>query len=220
MDRGSTRPVDAPITISFALSCVILFVFLSVSGLFDQVAAAAGFVPARIGAAPFALDGAMVPVLLTPLTSAFLHLDFFHLLFNMLFLVFIGRQIELPLGSKATIVLMIAGAYAAAAATWVADPGSSAIGIGASGVVSALLAVYALIFNRQQVPALGPIPGPWVRALWLAAAWIAIQLLIGFVGNVGPDTQHATTGIWAHIGGFLAGLLLARPLLRWRFGAR
>jgi membrane associated rhomboid family serine protease len=55
-----------------------------------------------------------------------------------------------------------------------------------------------------------------VRALWLAAAWIGLQLLLGFAGGSG----FGAVAIWAHVGGFLAGLLLARPLLRWRFGAR
>src|SRR3546814_8144855 len=88
--------------------------------------------------------------------------------------------------------------------------------IGASGAISALLAVFALIFSRPQAPAIGPIPSHWVRALWLAAAWIGIQLLIGFAGGAG----FGAIAIWAHVGGFVAGLILARPLLRWRFGGR
>ena len=214
------KPIDAPVTIGFALTCVILFVGLSVTGLFEPVAEAAGMMSARFGASPLALDGAAVPAILTPLTSAFLHLDILHLLFNKMFLIFVGRQVELPLGPKATIALMVGGAYAAAAVSWIADPASTAVGIGASGVVSALIACYALIFNQQQVRAIGPIPGVWVRALWLAVAWIGLQLLIGFASNVAPSNPHTSPGIWAHIGGFLGGLLLTRPLLRWRFGAR
>ncbi|WP_260582327.1 rhomboid family intramembrane serine protease [Sphingopyxis sp. PET50] len=61
--------------------------------------------------------------------------------------------------------------------------------------------------------AIGPIPGHWVRALWLAAAWIGLQLLIGLTGGAG----FGNIAIWAHVGGFVAGLLLARPVLRWRF---
>ena len=88
--------------------------------------------------------------------------------------------------------------------------------IGASGAISALLAVFALIFSRTQTSAIGPIPAHWVRALWLAAAWIGLQLALGFAGGGG----FGAVAIWAHVGGFLAGLLLARPLLRWRFGGR
>ncbi|HWV61679.1 MAG TPA: rhomboid family intramembrane serine protease [Sphingopyxis sp.] len=214
------KPIDAPVTIGFALTCIILFAFLSVTGLVGHVGMAAGMVPARLGTELFVFDGATVPAMLTPITAAFLHHDALHLLFNMVFLIYIGRQVELPLGAKATILLMVGGAYAAALATWASDPGSTAIGVGASGVVSALIACYALIFNRQQVRALGPIPGIWVRILWLAAAWIGLQLLIGFASNMAPSNDRVVPGIWAHIGGFLAGLLLTRPLLRWRFGAR
>jgi membrane associated rhomboid family serine protease len=113
-------------------------------------------------------------------------------------------------------VLLIAGAYAGAFAQWLADPGSTVILVGASGAISALIAVFALIFSRSQAPAIGPIPSHWVRALWLAAAWIGVQLLLGFAGGAG----FGNIAIWAHVGGFIAGLLLARPLLRWRFRGR
>ena len=214
------QSANAPVTTGFALTCVILFVLLAVTGLSEQVFVAAGFIPARLGSELIAPPGSLVPALLTPLTASLLHVDVLHLVINCVILLFIGRQIEPALGRMPMIVLFVIGAYAAAAASWLADPDSQTIHIGASGVTSALLAVFALIFNRQQVRPIGPIPGPWVRALWLAAAWIGLQLLIGFAGQVAPDTRYIGVGIWAHIGGFLAGLLLARPLLRWRFGGR
>mgnify|MGYP001149003650 CR=1 FL=1 len=158
----------------------------------------------------------MVPAFLTPLTSALLHGGWLHLIFNMVMLLFIGRQLEGPLGGRAMVVLLIAGAYAGALAQWFADPQSVVPMIGASGAISALVAVFALIFSRSQTSALGPIPAHWVRAIWLAAAWIGLQLMLGFAGGGG----FGAVAIWAHVGGFLAGLFLARPLLRWRFGAR
>ncbi len=63
--------------------------------------------------------------------------------------------------------------------------------------------------------AIGPIPAYVVRIAWLAAAWTILQLLIGFAG--GFDSLFGGIAIGAHIGGFLAGLLLARPLLARRF---
>jgi membrane associated rhomboid family serine protease len=161
-----------------------------------------------------AAPGTLVPTFLTPLTAAFLHADIFQLIFNLIIMLFIGRQLEPALGKAAMVVLLVVGTYAAAAAQWASDPASLAIGVGASGSVSALIAVYALIFNQSRVAAIGPIPGHWVRALWLAAAWIGLQLLIGLAGG-----GSGVVAIWGHVGGFLAGLLLARPLLRWRFGA-
>lgn len=207
---------QAPLTTGYALLCVVLFIVLAITGLEHQAFIGAGFIPARFASELIAPPGTMLPFVLTPLSSAFLHGGLLHLVFNMVVLLFIGRQLEVPLGQAAMAVLLVAGAYAGAFAQWAADPSSTTILIGASGAISALIAVFALIFSRSQTRAIGPIPGHWVRALWLAAAWIGLQLLIGIAGGGG----FGNIAIWAHVGGFLAGLLLARPLLRWRFGGR
>ncbi|ALC13266.1 rhomboid family intramembrane serine protease [Sphingopyxis sp. 113P3] len=206
----------APLTTGFALLCVVVAVVLAVIGYTHQAFVGAGFIPARFGAELVAPPGTMLPFFLTPLSSAFLHSGFLHLAFNLVVLLFIGRQLEPPLGSAATAGLLVAGAYAGSFAQWLADPDSTAAVVGASGAISSLIAVFALIFSRSEAPAIGPIPSHWVRALWLAAAWIGVQLLLGFAGGAG----FGSIAIWAHVGGFIAGLLLARPLLRWRFGGR
>lgn len=208
------RP-QAPLTTAYALACVILFVLLLITGLDQQAWVAGGFIPARFASDLIVPPGTMVPAILTPLTAAFLHNGVVHLGFNMVVLLFIGRQLEEPLGKAAMAILLVVGAYAGAFAQWAADPGSMVVMIGASGAISAIIAVFALIFNRNQVRNFGPIPGVWIRALWLAAAWIGVQLLMGFAGG-----NFANIAIWAHIGGFVAGLVLARPLLRWRFKGR
>ena len=210
------NPQQAPLVTGYALVCVIVHVLLSITGLQIDAIIRAGFIPARFASELIVPPGTMVPFLLTPLTSAFLHGGVLHIVFNIIILLFVGRQLEAPLGAKAMAVLLLAGAYGGALAQFLADPQSAVPMIGASGAISALIAVYALIFSRSQASAIGPIPGHWVRALWLAAAWIGLQLLIGLAGGGG----FGAIAIWAHVGGFLAGLLLARPLLRWRFGAR
>ena len=210
------KPQEAPLVTGYALVCVVLFILLWITGYQVEAIVRAGFVPARFGTDLILPPGAMVPFVLTPLTSAFLHGGWLHLIFNMVMLLFIGRQLEAPLGAKAIAALLVVGAYAGAFAQFLADPQSPVPMIGASGAISALLAVFALIFSRTKTSAIGPIPAHWVRALWLAAAWIALQLALGFAGGGG----FGAVAIWAHVGGFLAGLILARPLLRWRFGAR
>lgn len=205
-----------PVITGYAAACVVVFVLLAITGFEREAFVGAGFIPGRFGSELIAPPGTLLPFVVTPLSSAFLHAGVLHLVFNMVMLLFIGRQLETPLGSSATAFLLVAGAYAGALAQWIANPGSLVVVIGASGAISALLAVYALIFSRTRTSAIGPISGAWVRALWLAAAWIGLQLLIGFAG--GGD--FANIAIWAHVGGFLAGLLLARPLLRWRFKGR
>lgn len=210
------KPQEAPLVTGYALVCVIVFVLLWITGFQVEAILRAGFIPARSSAELIVPPGTMIPFLLTPLSSAILHGGVLHILFNIVVLLFIGRQLEAPLGSKAMAVLLLAGAYGGALAQFLADPRSMVPMIGASGAISALIAVFALIFSRSRAPAIGPIPSHWVRALWLAAAWIGLQLLIGFTGGGG----FGAIAIWAHVGGFIAGLLLARPLLRWRFGAR
>lgn len=210
------KPHEAPLVTGYALVCVIVFVLLWITGFQVDAIVRAGFIPARFGSELILPPGTMVPFILTPLSSALLHGGVLHIVFNVIVLLFIGRQLEAPLGSKAMAVLLLVGAYGGALAQFLADPQSAVPMIGASGAISALIAVYALIFSRSQASAIGPIPGHWVRALWLAAAWIGLQLLIGLAGGGG----FGAIAIWAHVGGFLAGLLLARPLLRWRFGAR
>jgi membrane associated rhomboid family serine protease len=86
--------------------------------------------------------------------------------------------------------------------------------IGASGAVSAVIGAYSLLFGRNKVRIANHALAVAVNVVWLAAAWIGLQLLIGYSFG----TAGLRIAIAAHIGGFLAGLILARPLLllRWR----
>jgi membrane associated rhomboid family serine protease len=183
---------------------------LSLSLPLDYLALRGGFIPVRV-------DGGTwpgLPVWLTPLSATLLHGGFIHLLFNLLFLLICGRAVEPILGPKNVVALYLLGAYAAAAAQWVAAPTTQAPMIGASGAVSAVLGAYAMLFGRNKVRVANPTLALWLNALWLAAAWVGLQLLISFTyASGGPRIAIA-----AHIGGFLLGLVLAKPLLllRWR----
>ena len=187
---------------------------LWLTGGLPMGAAELGFIPAR-SAVDGAADGGggfAIPFLLTPLTATLVHGGIAHLLLNMLMLVYCGRQVEAAIGPAALGVLYLVGAYAAAAVQWAFDPQSVSPMIGASGAISAVVAVYALFYGERRARAIGPIPAGAVHVLWLAAAWIGLQLLIGVAGFGG-----VAIAVGAHIGGFLAGLVLARPLLLWRY---
>lgn len=195
---------------------VAVFLLLYLSGRVDDAAVTGGFIPARF-VAPNLLDGmAAVPVWLTPLSSTFLHAGWMHIGFNMLMLFFCGRQVEHVLGWSGTLILYGIGAYAACLTQWAVDPTSTDPMVGASGAISAIIATYSLLYSQQQVRRIGPLSANLVRSLWLAAAWIAIQLMIG-VATAGGAAGLGQIAVAAHIGGFLAGLALTRPLLRWRF---
>jgi membrane associated rhomboid family serine protease len=169
-----------------------------------------GFIPLRFSVEA---QGFVVPAWLTPLTATLSHGDILHLGFNMLMLVYCGRSVEAVLGTWPMAALYLIGAYVAAAGQFIVGPMSPVPMIGASGAISAVVAVYALLFGRNDVKRVGPIPAHWVRAIWLAVAWTAIQWMIGLVSG-GGGYEIATA---AHVGGFLAGLALARPLLAWRY---
>ena len=201
-----SRPLRA--TVAIAVITAIAYVAQGFAGphLFLQ----AGFIAARLyETIPFTA----VPFALTPLSATLLHGGLLHLGFNLLMLVYCGRQVEGVLGGMRLVILYIVGAYGAALGQFLFDPTSGGPMIGASGAVSAVVGAYALMFGRGQVKRMGPVPGIVVRALWLAAAWTVLQWGIGFASG-GGDTPIAFA---AHIGGFVTGLALAYPLLEWRY---
>jgi len=203
----------------------LVFLFLSFSGWGDLLVYAGGFIPARFDH-PGLLDDAglgipVVPFLLTPLSSALLHGGWLHLGFNLLILLFCGRQVEMVLGGRLLLLLYAAGAYAAALGQWLIEPDAVVPMIGASGAISAVLGAYALLFSNREVKPLGPIPANIVRMAWLGAGWIMLQFLVGLASGLDSQALGAGNGaiaIGAHIGGFLAGMVLTRPLLKLRFG--
>lgn len=211
MQPGSGRVTNA-IAIVTALCWVLALLFERAV----DIGALAGFIPGRVSGV-VTVVGAL-PVALTPLTTTLIHNDLLHLGFNMLMLIWCGRQVESALGGRLLALLYGVGAYAAALAEWALAPSSPVMVIGASGAVSALLAVYALVFSEQAVKPIAGLPLHVVRALWLGIAWVGIQALIGFALNSGGGSSGIAIG--AHIGGFVIGLLLARPLLRWRYRQR
>ena len=193
---------------------ILISSLLTVTCWVAYAAISAGFIPASVTTALAAPHGiVLLPFWLTPLTSTLVHGGFLHLALNMVMLVYCGRMLERAIGAPALALLYIVGAYFGAAAQWALDPGSASPVIGATGAISAVIAGYAMLFSERPVPAIGPIPSRVVRVAWLAAAWVGIQLLVGFASDLGQPV----VAVGAHLGGFLAGLLLARPLLLWRY---
>ena len=202
-------------TATVFLSVLIALAWIIATVLFrenqQQVAFALGFIPARL--AGDAVPWAALPAWLTPFSSAFVHDGFLHVGFNLLIFVFCGLQIERVLGRTGLITLFVVGAYAAAVAQWLTDPMSVIPMIGASGAVSAVIGAYSLSFGRAKRITSSPRVNRWINVAWLLAAWVVMQLAMGFLAGM----QGLLLATAAHIGGFLAGLLLQRPLLLWRY---
>jgi membrane associated rhomboid family serine protease len=219
LPHGAAAPIlpRGAVTNALVIANVLVWLVGLLTGWTEYMQVEGGFWSARLSDSLHGHASALpqgyawvVPVWLTPLTSAFLHAGLFHLAMNMLVLVFIGRLIEAALGSGRYLVLYGAGIIGAAIVHYWVDPASTTPVIGASGAISALLAAYFLLFSRRKPSAIGPVPAMVVHIVWLAAAWIGINLLsqLAFAGSA------LGIAIWAHIGGFAAGLLLAVPLVR------
>ena len=151
------------------------------------------------------------------LTSLFLHAGWTHLILNMLFFFWVGRAVEWILGpARLTLLFLLGGIVGGLAQIWV-DPQSGVPVVGASGAISAIFAAYALLFAQRRVASRtwGGVrwSGALLNALWVAAFWIGLQLMIGFLMS-GPDGE--AIAIWAHIAGFLAGLVLTQLYARLR----
>lgn len=205
------------VTNALIIANVLLWLVGLLTGWTEPMQIEGGFWSARVHDAISGQGSALpadypwiIPVWLTPVTSVFLHAGLFHLAMNMLVLVVIGRVVEAALGAQRYLALYAAGIFGAAAAHYFIDPLSTVPVVGASGAISALLSAYFLLFSRRKPGAIGPVPGMIVHMAWLAAAWIGINLLsqLAFAGSA------LGIAIWAHIGGFMAGLLLAIPLAR------
>ncbi|MBX9814742.1 MAG: hypothetical protein A4S12_05200 [Proteobacteria bacterium SG_bin5] len=207
-------PIPATATNIIAVATVAISALLILTNAVGAAGVALGFVPQAVTQPVQAPPGLfLLPVWLTPLSATLVHAGWTHLLLNLVMLVYCGQQVERAIGPRLLALLYVGGAYAAALGQWALGPTSLTPTIGASGAASALIAAYSLFYAERPVPAIGPIPSRVVRIAWLAAAWIGIQTLYGFAAGIGGSS----IAIGAHIGGFVAGLLLARPLLMWRY---
>ncbi len=209
------RTPAGPVTKTIAAINLAPALITLVPGLYGPVTIAGALIPARftIGDAIFGNSGYLLPTWLTMVSHAFLHAGILHVSLNMLMLLIVGANIERVLGSKAFALLYGAGMLAAALAEIIAQPQSAIPVIGASGAISALFAAHMQLFPRNRPKPLGLLPGKYVHALQLLAGWAVLNAMLWFVApGIGINIA-----IWAHIGGFVAGLLLTWPLLNWRY---
>ncbi len=204
-----------PVTNFLVAANVVIWLILQISGLLNAAIANYGFYPALMQAA--LTSGDIADISLTafvhPLTSAFLHGNFMHIVMNVLMLLFTGRFVENALGARGMFVLYGASLYAAAYAEYAMNAGTSVNMVGASGASSGVLAAYMLLYARSSAKGFGPIAPSVVRRVQLFALWVGINLALDFLGAVDGNN----VAIWAHIGGFAAGLLFTRPILNMRF---
>jgi len=167
-----------------------------------------GMVPARLfGDAVLPAEMAQASPLVTLVTYQFLHGDWPHLIFNMLFLWVFGDNIEDALGHGRFLPFFFGCGIAGALLQGVINPDSVSPVIGASGAISGLLGAYVVLHPRARILVLAftfiPLRLP---ALLVIGTWFAQNIIWATLGGAGA----AGVAFWAHIGGALAGALSIR----------
>lgn len=199
------NPRTGPAFVAWTLIGINVLLFVYQLSLPSQEALFAfvttyGFVPAEFFASPG--DEAIALI-----SSMFLHGGLFHLVGNMLFLFVFGDNIENRMGHGTFLGFYLAGGVVATLAHGLFAPGSDTPMIGASGAVSAILGAYIVLFPRQRVLTFVP---PffmfWLPAWLYIGYWALIQFLQAAGGVSGGVAW------WAHVGGFVFGLILVRFL--------
>ena len=148
----------------------------------------------------------------TPVTSMFLHGGWFHIIGNLWFLWVFGDNVEDAMGPVRFVVFYLLCGLAAFAAQAVSSPGSAVPMVGASGAIGGVMGAYALLYPRAPVHLLififFYVDRIVVPAVFMLGYWFLLQLLGGLPTLGGGEGGVA---FWAHVGGFAAGLVLARP---------
>ena len=200
---SSTTPV-----VTYAIIAINVLVFIQQLALSPEELhhffAHYGVVPARLQ--------------LTDLfTSLFLHGGFMHLIGNMWFLWIYGDNVEDVLGRVKYLAFYLTCGIAGSLAQVAADPGTSIPNIGASGAIAGVMGAYLLKFPHARVLTLIPLFVVFftreLPAYVILIYWFVLQFFAG-VGTLAESSTGATGGIafFAHVGGFLMGMLLIKVL--------
>ena len=150
--------------------------------------------------------------ILTPLISMFMHGGWMHLLMNMLYFWVFGNNIEDSMGSVRFLGFYILCGLAAAAAHIFIQPASPIPTVGASGAISGVMGAYLILYPAIRVRMFFPpffifSVRAWIVLIW----WFASQVLSGLpeLSSMRPEVSSGVA-FWAHVGGFVAGLLLVK----------
>jgi len=189
--------------VTFALIGLnVLFFLVELSGG-DQFITDWAFIPARFAENPETNA-------VTIFSAMFMHGGWLHLFGNMLFLWIFGDNVEDRFGHPKFLIFYLLAGIAATFAQFAVSPGSGVPNVGASGAIAGVLGAYILMFPKSRVNVLVGRQIVAMPAFVVLGLWIALQLVSG-VGTIGYTDESADVGgvaYMAHIGGFVAGLLM------------
>ena len=203
----SIQPI---LTISFIVACVLVFFWqLSLGTGGEQAVFSFGVIPAALlGGQIMPENLAVIPPWATMFTSMFMHGGWMHLIGNMLYLWIFGNNIEDAMGHQKFVIFYLLCGVAAVFAQAIPDPSSAIPMIGASGAISGVLGAYLLLYPHAKVLVAIPIgfilQTMRIRAVFVLAFWFGLQLFSSLMSG----DQQGGVAFGAHIGGFIAGMVL------------
>lgn len=146
------------------------------------------------------------------LTSMFMHGGLMHILGNMLYLWIFGDNVEDAMGKVKYLLFYLIGGFVASFAHILTNPNSVIPTVGASGAIAAVLGAYLVLYPQAKVDTFIPL-GFYMRltvlpAIVVLGLWFVLQLFSGVMSMGAADVGGVA--FWAHIGGFVAGVVLGR----------
>jgi membrane associated rhomboid family serine protease len=214
-DANPTRRTPI-ITVAIIVTCFVTFaVELAIQATGGEEALSRlfetfGVVPADLVAALRSGDLVSLPVL-TLITYQFLHGGWIHIGANLLYLWIFGNNVEDRLGRPAYLAFYLAGGVVAALAQVAIDPTSDVPLVGASGAIAAVLGAYAIMFPRARVLAIVFLVVFFavteVPSILVLGLWFVLQVIDG-LASLGVEDVVGGVAIFAHIAGFLLGILV------------
>lgn len=189
-----------------------LFIIINIGVFLMELSAGGSDLVTRYGAIPYlVINAAQYPfAIVTLVTSMFLHGGWLHLAGNMIYLGVFGDNIEDVLGHFRYILFYFTGGLVASFTHIFMDPTSQVPMVGASGAIAAVLGAYLVFFSKARIRVIiiffffqiG-----YVSSLFILGFWFIIQLFNG-IGSIAA-TSSGGVAYWAHIGGFVAGVIIA-----------
>jgi membrane associated rhomboid family serine protease len=170
----------------------------------------------KYGVSPYSITHPTGRTWGTVFTSMFMHASILHLAGNMLFLWIFGNNVEDSMGPVRFLLFYVAGGLAALALQVAVEPNSLAPMVGASGAIGAVLGGYVVLYPRARVLTLVLIILLFtvieVPAMVMLGLWFALQAVFGAAGLTDPAGGGGAVAYFAHVGGFVFGLLAIRAL--------
>jgi membrane associated rhomboid family serine protease len=176
-----------------------------------------GLVPMKVQLALAGRHYSLADALLPLFTCMFLHGGWLHIIGNMWFLWIFGGNVEDRLGSLGYLVFYLLCGIASGVLQTIFSWGSHLPAIGASGAISGILGAYIVFFPSSRILTLVPLFIIWFTWQIPALVFIGLWFLLQFMGGIGSLNNPRAASLggvawWAHVGGFLTGMLLARAI--------